>query len=66
MKLYELVGVTYISMNWSRNVYIFMQVGVAVIGEWKFGECPFGKNMWCPFLQQSKTGMKTVLFSLFS
>ena len=24
-----------------------MQVGVSVIGEWPFGECPFGKNTWC-------------------
>ena len=31
-------------MKWSGNVYISMQVGVAVIGVWTFGECPFGKT----------------------
>ena len=37
-RLYELVGETYISMNRLGNVYISMQVGVAVIGEWTFGK----------------------------
>ena len=63
-RLYDLVGETYISMSRSGNVYISMQVGVAVIGEWTFGECPIGKNTWCRLTLHLENANANVLINI--